>query len=189
MQPSEYTRDKFERKINRWGWEIGEYTYGEPSVLSFSGGSLRIGRFCSIAHGVEIIMYGGDHHPQSPTTFPLDGHRPIRRPDESGARSFRVNIGNDVWLGHGCTIMPDITIGDGAIVGARAVVTSDVEPYAIVAGNPARVIRKRFTDEQIGALLDIRWWDWPIEKVDQFGALLLGLDIDAFIAAAKAASA
>jgi len=69
------------------------------------------------------------------------------------------------------------------------VVTSDVEPYAIVAGNPARVIRKRFTDEQIGALLDIRWWDWPIEKVDQFGALLLGLDIDAFIAAAKAASA
>ncbi len=129
---------------------------------------------------------GLEHNPSAPTTFELCVHRPFQRPPEAVRPRTFITIGNDVWLGHGCTILSGVTVGDGAIVGARAVVTRDVPPYAIAVGSPAREIRKRFSPEQVAAMLEIRWWDWPIEKIDAFGPLLMTPDIDAFIAAARA---
>jgi acetyltransferase-like isoleucine patch superfamily enzyme len=183
---SKTTRELMQEGIETWGYDIGEHSYGAPGVWSLGHGALRIGRFCSIAPAVEILMMGGDHNPDCPTTFPLQSFRPVERPPGSQKGPRHVFIGNDVWLGHGCAIMADVTIGDGAIIGARAVVTRDVGPYEIVAGSPARLIRKRFTDAQIETLLKIRWWDWPIEKVDAFAPLLLQPDIEAFIEAALA---
>ena len=88
-------------------------------------------------------------------------------------------IGNDVWIGMDAVVMPGVTVGDGAIVSARAVVVKDVEPYTIVGGNPAKLVKRRFSDEVTAALLDIRWWDWPIEVIEANLALITGSDIDA----------
>jgi|WetSurMetagenome_2_1015567.scaffolds.fasta_scaffold114713_1 acetyltransferase-like isoleucine patch superfamily enzyme len=184
MRPPEFTRDALREQIETYGYEIGEYTFGKPAVWSIGHGHLKIGRFCSIAPQVEILMIGGDHNPAWVTTSPPENWLPVPRGFRKGRRY--VTIGNDVWLGQGCTIMADVTVGDGAVVGARAIVTKDFEPYTIVAGNPARPVRKRFREDQIAALLDIRWWDWPIEKVIEFGPLIQGDDIDAFIAKAQA---
>jgi acetyltransferase-like isoleucine patch superfamily enzyme len=180
-----YTRDVLRKKIERYGHEIGEYTTGVPALWTVGHGIVKIGKFCSIAFGAELILMGREHNPSAPTTFELDAHRPFVRPPEAAKSKTYITIGNDVWLGHGCTILSDETIGDGAIVGARAVVSRDVAPYAVVVGSPAREVHKRFSDAQIAALLDIRWWDWPIEKIDEFGPLLVTPDIDAFIAAAR----
>lgn len=92
-----------------------------------------------------------------------------------------VMIGNDVWIGYGATILSGVTIGDGAVVAARAVVTRDVEPYAIVAGNPARVVRKRFDDDTIRALLQIRWWDWPVHRIQENVRELATSDLSAIL--------
>jgi len=89
-------------------------------------------------------------------------------------------IGNDVWIGLEATIMPGVTIGDGAIIGAKSVVTHNVEPYSVVAGNPARVIKKRFSDETIKRLLKIQWWNWPIQTIETHRDVITGNDIDAF---------
>lgn len=183
---SPYTRDILRNGIGRYGYEIGEYTTGSPAIWSVGHGSVKIGKFSSIAYGVELILMGLEHNPSAPTTFELCVHRPFQRPPEAVRPRTFITIGNDVWLGHGCTILSGVTVGDGAIVGARAVVTRDVPPYAIAVGSPAREIRKRFSPEQVAAMLEIRWWDWPIEKIDAFGPLLMTPDIDAFIAAARA---
>ncbi|WP_318011557.1 CatB-related O-acetyltransferase [Mesorhizobium sp. CO1-1-9] len=98
-----------------------------------------------------------------------------------------TEIGNDVWIGLRAVIMPGITIGDGAIIGAGSIVTKDVAPYAIVAGNPARLLRYRFTDDQIASLLAIRWWDWNDDRLEAERPRLFG-PIDAFIAANQASS-
>lgn len=87
-------------------------------------------------------------------------------------------IGNDVWIGHRATIMPGVKVGDGAIIASNATVTKDVEPYAIVGGNPARLIRKRFSDEQIERLLSIKWWDWDIERITKNVQHLTGKNIE-----------
>lgn len=150
--------------------ETGAFTYfdGKPIVTSFAGDTalIHIGAFCSIARNVEFIV-GGQHRTEWATTFPLrvyfglpgllrDGH-PAARPD--------IEIGNDVWIGAGACILSGITIGDGAVVGARAVVSKDVRPYAIVVGNPAREVRRRFDDNTIKGLLELAWWNWPLERV------------------------
>jgi acetyltransferase-like isoleucine patch superfamily enzyme len=150
-------------------YEIGDYTYGVPAVFPyFSHTRLKIGKYCSIAGQVSILL-GGNHRVHWVTTYPftyfLDewpeaNGMPIHATSEGD-----VVIGNDVWIGQAAFILSGVTIGDGAVIGARAVVTRDVEPYSIVAGNPARLIRKRFDDKTIERLLDIRWWDWPVEKI------------------------
>jgi len=178
------TRDILASQYPGEGYEAGHYTYGTPEVLSFGEGrKVKIGNFCSIAGGVRIFL-GGNHRWDWVTTYPFSAI------DESAAGihghpyiNGDVVIGNDVWLGLSCVIMSGVTIGDGACVAAGSVVTKDVAPYSIVGGNPAHIIRKRFTDVQIEKLLTIKWWDWSIEKIRNYYPTLLSRDIDRFIEA------
>ena len=145
---------------------------------------LKIGKFCSIANDVQIFL-GGNHRIDWITTYPfsvlnswpeakdIKGH-PCTKGD--------VIIGNDVWIGRKTLILSGVTIGDGAIVGARSVVTKDVAPYSIVAGNPAKLIRKRFDEKTIEKLLEIKWWDWNLEKIKKNLPLLLSNNIEQFFA-------
>ncbi len=158
--------------------DIGEYTYGHPRVLTWhTHEKLRIGKFCSIAEDVSILL-GGQHPITNVTSYPLEfalkeaANLPFAYPDIPYFK-HSVTIGNDVWIGFGATILPGVTIGDGAVIGARSVVTKDVEPYAIVGGNPAEVIRKRFSEEIIAELLRIRWWEWSIERIEALFPLLM----------------
>jgi virginiamycin A acetyltransferase len=163
--------------ITRPNIAVGEFTYlHEPDGAAaferrnvlFQGSDaadrLEIGRFCSIASGVRLVMNGANH-PDAGTTYPfwIFG----RGWHESAQPRFRgpLRIGNDVWIGTDAWIVAGVTVGDGAIIGARAVVTRDVPPYAVVAGNPAREIRRRFDDATIARLLALRWWDWPAERI------------------------
>jgi acetyltransferase-like isoleucine patch superfamily enzyme len=139
------------------GFEIGVYTYGHTTVL-YPNGKLKIGKFCSIAWNVTIFL-GGNHRIDWIATYPFptpDGRWPKvqEREHEYLATKGDVTIGNDVWIGSDVTIMSGLTIGDGAVIGTGSVVTRDVEPYAIVAGNPAKLLRKRFTEDQIATLLE-----------------------------------
>jgi acetyltransferase-like isoleucine patch superfamily enzyme len=162
----------------------GVHTYGAPIVRWWGeDAGLTIGKYCSIARGVTIFL-GGNHRTDWVTTYPFnvfhhwsanskrDGH-PWTRGD--------VVIGNDVWLGDGSTILSGVRIGDGAVVGARAVVVKHVPPYAIVAGNPARIVRYRFERTQIEALSALKWWDWPESKIRENMDALLGTDPNALI--------
>jgi acetyltransferase-like isoleucine patch superfamily enzyme len=166
-----YTRDV----IKGEDFEIGEYTYGIPIVFTYSfiagQGKLKIGKFCSIAGDVRIHL-GGNHRTDLVTTYPFRAFpddwpqaKYLRPTDVDAISKGDVIIGNDVWIGSGATILSGVKIGDGAVIAAEAVVTSDVEPYSIVAGNPAKFIKKRFDEETISRLLKIKWWDWPVEKI------------------------
>lgn len=145
--------------------EVGRYTYGQPTFICFpSAAKARIGAFCSIADGVTFIL-GGEHDHQRVTTYPLNAlFAPDGLPWHESTKGDLV-VGNDVWIGYGATILSGVTIGDGAVVGAQSVVTRDVAPYSIMAGNPARTVRKRFDDATIEALLEMRWWEWDLEKI------------------------
>ena len=144
---------------------------------------LVIGSFCSIGSGAAFIMAGNQGHRSDwISTFPFFWMSQV--PAFAGAENgFRpagdTVIGNDVWIGSEAIIMPGITIGDGAVIGTRALVTRDVEPYAIVGGNPAKVIRKRFDDADIARLLEARWWDWDDEKLRRAMPLLTNGDVAA----------
>ncbi len=170
---------------------IGAYTYGRPKIrFPESGAKLVIGRYGSIADGVEILL-GGNHRLDWVTSYPFPA-MPRLWPAAAGipgsdATRGDVVIGHDVWLGSQCMILSGVTIGHGAAVAARAVVTRDVPPYAIVAGNPARVVRLRFDEATIAALLVTRWWDLPKPQIDALLTLLLGSRIDDFVAAARSA--
>lgn len=162
---------------------MGKWSYGAPRVLSFGEGTkATVGKYCSIAEGVTI-MAGGEHRPDWVTTFPFQcfwaetTHFP-GHPKSKGD----VVIGNDVWIGKDAFILSGVHIGDGAVIGARAVVAKDVPPYAIVVGNPARIIRYRFDQAAIEKLLQIKWWDWPEKEILNAMAFLLSTDINAFIA-------
>lgn len=130
---------------------------------------LVIGKFCSIACGAKFLFTSANHTQMSLSTYPfpiffeewgLDVQNITSAWDNKGD----IIIGNDVWIGYEAIIMSGVTIGDGAIIGTRAVVTKDVPPYTIVGGVPAKLIRKRFSDDDIAALLKMKWWDWPIEQ-------------------------
>lgn len=167
-------------------YAIGRGSYGDLQVLEFGeGATLRVGAYCSFARGSQVFL-GGGHRIDWVTTFPfsalnarfanIEGH-PISRGD--------VSIGNDVWLGREAMVLSGVTIGHGAVIGARALVTRDVPPYAIVAGNPAVLIRHRFDPEIVRRLLAVAWWSWPIERIEAAMPLLLTSDIEAFLSAAE----
>ena len=164
--------------------EVGEYTmyndfvndprdFQKNNVLyhyPINRDRLRIGKFCSIACGAKFIFTSANHKLGSLSTYPfplffeewdLDKANLTDSWDNKGD----IAIGNDVWIGYEAVVMQGVTIGDGAIIGARAVVTKDIPPYTIVGGVPAKPIRKRFSDEIISRLLEIKWWDWPDEKI------------------------
>lgn len=144
---------------------------------------LVIGSFCSIGSGAAFVMAGNQGHRNDwISTFPFYWMSEVAA--FAGARNgFEpagdTVIGNDVWIGTEAIIMPGVTIGDGAVIGTRALVTRDVEPYAIIGGNPARTIRKRFDQADIARLLELRWWDWSDDELKQAMPLLTSGDISA----------
>ncbi|WP_320109560.1 CatB-related O-acetyltransferase [Bosea sp. NBC_00550] len=171
----------------------GAYTYGRPKVrFPESGARLAIGRYGSIADGVEILL-GGNHRLDWATTYPfpaLPGLWP-EAASTTGHDTTRgdVLIGHDVWLGSQSMILSGVRISHGAVVAARAVVTRDVPPYAIVAGNPARLVRLRFDEATVAALLETRWWALPREELVPLLPLLMSERTEAFVAALRSRAA
>lgn len=171
------------------GLRIGEYTYGTPLLFFWDRDSCSIGKFCSISAGVKIFG-GGEHNTDWVTTYPFSANELAHLfPSATGIPGHPASkgptvIGNDVWIGNNACIMSGVRIGHGAAIGAESVVTKDVPPYAIVGGNPAKIIRMRFQPGQIESLLKIRWWDWHIEKIESFIPYMLNRDIDGFISRA-----
>ena len=170
---------------------IGVGTYAtSPPVLRphHPGNRIVIGRYCSLASNVTIFA-GGDHPMGRATTHPLALQLGLASyadwSQACGDDRATTTIGSDVWIGDGAMVLSGVRVGDGAVIGARAVVASDVDAYTVVAGNPARPLRRRFDEARIRALLEIRWWDWPAERVAACAELLCGPDIDAFIAHAR----
>jgi virginiamycin A acetyltransferase len=159
---------------------VGDYTYYddfedvmnfEKNVkyhFDFTGDKLIIGKFCMIASDVTFIMNGANHLTDAITTYPFaifgNGWESAMEGKTYPSKG-NIVVGNDVWIGYNATIMAGVTIGDGAIIGTNSVVTKDVEPYSIVGGNPAKLIKKRFSEDEIKDLLEIKWWDWEIEKI------------------------
>ncbi|MDR1362598.1 MAG: CatB-related O-acetyltransferase [Spirochaetaceae bacterium] len=141
----------------------------------FYDDKLIIGKFCQIASGVEFIMNGANHQMSCVSTFPFyifeKWNETAPSLDKMPLKGDTV-IGNDVWIGQNVTILPGVKIGDGAIIGTKSVVGSDIEPYTIAAGNPAKIIRKRFDEELIELLLKLKWWDLPIEEINKLIPLL-----------------
>ncbi|MDN2566286.1 CatB-related O-acetyltransferase [Aquibium sp. A9E412] len=181
--------------VDRPNIEIGDYTYyDDPDgperfvdkcVLyhyPFVGDRLVIGRFCALAAGLAFVMNGANHAMTGFSTFPFnifgngweEGFDPAAW--SAGLRGDTV-VGNDVWIGMQATILPGVTIGDGAIVAAKAVVGSDVPPYAVVAGNPARVVRMRFDEATVARLLAVAWWHWPAGRIGRNLDAIRGADI------------
>ncbi|MEQ9036827.1 MAG: CatB-related O-acetyltransferase [Silicimonas sp.] len=171
----------------------GEYTYAfdadppedwagrlAPYLFPFSPERLVIGRFCQVANGARFITASANHRYDGISTYPFA----IFQGDPAGRPSMPTRfpdtvIGNDVWIGDGATILPGAQLGSGVIVGARAVVSGQVPDYAIVAGNPARVVRRRFPDDVIRRLMALAWWDWPIETIAAHEAEICGGDVAA----------
>jgi len=188
--PNGETRLHLASEIRRWGFAVGEYSYGRPKVrFPETGSKLGIGRYCSIADGVEIFL-GGNHRTEWVTTYPFDQLRGLwsaqPRAESSHVTRGDVAIGNDVWLGSGAAILSGVTIGDGAVIGARAVVARDVPPYAVVAGNPAQVLRIRFDPATVAALVESAWWELPRAEVERLIPLLQSTRVEKLLAALRA---
>ena len=161
---------------------IGEFTYGEPEIFIWTNKyHVFIGKYSSIENNVKIIV-DGNHNTDWISSYPFGelisgvpknpGH-PVGKGD--------ILIGNDVWIGYGAIILPGVKIGDGAVIGAGSVVTKKIDDYEIVAGNPAKHIRYRFSKEKIEILKKIKWWDWPVEKIKENADILQSNNIDSLI--------
>jgi acetyltransferase-like isoleucine patch superfamily enzyme len=168
---------------------FGKYTYGFPNIYyQNDNAKLVVGNFCSIAKNVNIYL-GGNHRTDWVTTYPF-GHihtEPFNNFNGVGHPSTKgdVIIGNDVWIGSNVTIMSGVTVGDGAVIANNSHVVKNVEPYSLVGGNPAKFIKYRFTSEQIEKLLEIKWWHWDDEKINNLSPLLCNNNIDEFINSAS----
>jgi acetyltransferase-like isoleucine patch superfamily enzyme len=167
----------------------GAYTYGIPIVKHYIHDTtkLTVGSYSCMAEN-SIVMLGGQHAVDHVTTFPLRIQLQLPGAGLDGMPTATGDsvIGSDVWMGQRAFLRSGITVGHGAIIASCAVVTKDVPPFAIVGGNPARVIKYRHTEEQRAALLEISWWDWPDAEVRRAAPLIAGNDIDAFIAYGRA---
>lgn len=183
--------------------EVGEYTYyadpADPTgfernnvLFHYGPDRLVIGRYTAIAREVRFLMGAANHLMGGVSTypFPMFGGDWMEHMDRFAARSFRGDtvIGNDVWLGYQALVMPGVRIGDGAIVASRSVVATDLPPYSIAAGNPARVVRMRFSEEDTSRLLRLAWWDWPAEHITRNLDAIMGDDLDALESVAPAGS-
>jgi len=177
-----YTKDKIKLPYCR----IGDFTYGEPLILRWDRDSiLTIGKYCSISQNI-IIHLGGNRRTNFITSYPLTTGKVAKR---IGVKEINrnyilkgnVDIENDVWIGYGATILAGVKIENGAIIGAGSVVTKDVKPYQIVGGNPAKLIRLRFQEDQIKKLLEIKWWDWNEKKVIENAKILCFNNVDLFL--------
>jgi len=169
--------------------EVGDYTYyDDPDdplaferdafLYGYGPERLVIGRYCAIASKVRFLMSGGNHADLGPSTFPFGifgepwAERTMDLVMSAPSRGDTV-VGHDVWLGYGALVMPGVNVGSGAVVAARSVVAADVPAYAIVAGNPARVVRRRYEDDDVERLLRAAWWDWPVELVTEHARAIM----------------
>ena len=168
---------------------VGEYSYYSGNNFEscvthhydFIGDKLIIGKFCQIGANVEFVMNGANHQINSISTYPFyifNGWEQESPSISDLPIKGDTIIGNDVWIGEDVTIMPGVKIGDGVIIGKHSVVTKDIPPYCIVGGNPAKIIKKRFDDEIINLLLELKWWDRPIKEINDFIPLLTNSDIN-----------
>lgn len=172
---------------------IGDFTYYddpedsenfERNVLyhfPFIGDKLVIGKFCAIAKGVQFIMNGANHKLSGFSTFPFyifgnGWEKAMPQPEDLPFKGDTI-IGNDVWIGYKALIMPGVKIGNGAIISSQSVVTTDVPAYTIVGGNPAKIIKKRFSDEIVCELEKLAWWDWPVEEITKHLTAIMSNDI------------
>lgn len=195
--PSEYKTTCFIKNIIKApNIMIGDYTYYDDNndPTSFEehnvlfnypefGDKLIIGNFCAIASGTKFIMGSANHRMTSISTYPFNIFGGLWRehtPEHLSQLPFKGDtiIGNDVWIGRESVIMPGVKIGDGAIIGAYSIITKDIPPYCIVGGNPAKVIRKRFDDDLIELLLELKWWNFEAEKLLSFLPLLCEPDLE-----------
>jgi virginiamycin A acetyltransferase len=174
--------------------EVGDYSYYddpdgaenfERNVLylfPFIGDRLLIGKFCALARGVKFIMNGANHKLSGFSTYPFqifgNGWETVMPALDELPNKGDTRIGHDVWIGYDSLIMPGVQIGHGAIVSSRSVVTRDVAPYTVVGGNPAQPLKQRFSDEVIARLLQIAWWDWPVEKISRNLAAITAADLE-----------
>ena len=147
---------------------------------------LIMGKFCSIACGAKFLFTSANHTQKSLSTYPFpiffeEWDLDVEDITSAWDRKGDIVIGSDVWIGYEAVILSGVTIGDGAIIGARAVVTKDVPPYTIACGVPARQIRRRFSDETIAALLELKWWDWPREKIARKIEAIKNGDMEALV--------
>lgn len=168
--------------------ELEDYAgFLAPYLFPLSPEKLIIGKFAQMAHGVRFITSSANHRMSGFSTYPFNNFMmtpETTREDILAMFAAAENrgdtvVGNDVWLGMDAIVLPGVTIGDGAIVAARAVVAKDVEPYTVVAGNPARPVRKRFDQATIEALLELKWWDFPIEVIEANVEAIVGADLEA----------
>ena len=168
---------------------VGDFTYIADSDFEshvthhyeWNNDKLIIGKFCQIASGVEFVMNGANHQMNAVSTFPfytLEGWEQTPPTQNDLPIKGDTIIGNDVWIGQSATILPGVHIGDGAIIGANSVIGSDVDPYTIVVGNPARPIRKRFDEELIDIMEKLNWWDKSIEEINSLIPLLTSSDLE-----------
>lgn len=163
--------------------EVGEYTYGFKNIkqnFQHKDAKLIIGKYCSIANNVNVWL-GGNHNVDYISTYPfglvhMDKFK-FRCPNQPSTNG-NVTIGNDVWIGANVTIMSGVNIGDGAVLANNSHVVKDIEPYSLVGGNPAKEIRKRFNGGDIEFLLRFKWWDLPVEKINDISMLLCSSNIN-----------
>lgn len=163
---------------------VGDHSYGINNIQVLRWDSaynlhcpVTIGKFCSIANDLKIIT-NGNHKYDRASTFPFAelGWTQLTKDTVSAYGNGPVTIGNDVWIGGNCTIISNVTIGDGAIIATNSTIVKTVEPYSIVGGNPAKLIKYRFDKDVIDKMLKIKWWDWDVDKIKQAVPLLIKND-------------
>jgi acetyltransferase-like isoleucine patch superfamily enzyme len=179
-------RHLMNKNPNYIGFKIGDKSYGNPKILfSNNETTLEIGKFVSIADDV-VIMLGGEHRTDWVTTYPLNEYfKKWTSIKGHPATKGNVIIGNDVWIGREALILSGVTIGDGAVIGAKALVTKDVMPYSIVAGNPAKHIRYRFDADIVAKLTELKWWNWSDSIICKSTPFLLSNDMNSLLEFSK----